>query len=454
MIYYGYNLNSKLIQDIRNVIFDNIDLQYCFSSELLEHKPDTINEANQYIKNYLYSQINKNKIYNQVNKWLLQQFPIDNNTRYYFHNITDKNNIIAINTDKYILALFSTLDTFNQVIWPDSYIKNILKQYFSFCKTYKDIITIMNIKRYRNCILQYIRNIVSTTAPKIIVDNMLKNNLSEEDSITNVRTDLFKLLKGLLERVFIQDRLDMYLTNSANKTIICLKLTDTDIDKLTQALLNNKSIFKEIQALTETITTDNEFLIDQLEKEKNDKIGIKDLAIGESRKIDGNYFWWDQSHDLSYIPIVYINGNVIIGNSNVVSSDWGHGRVHHNELVYNYFHDMSLHKNDIIILDASEWEKLDAYDYDEVRKYHAVRAVMKHDIITLIDGGEYRDEAVNAFINKLSSCQVLALSDDMTEITRKASFSKLLLNNSNKFNRLYKKLYKPTEDNINLCLLN
>jgi len=95
-------------------------------------------------------------------------------------------------------------------------------------------------------------------------------------------------------------------------------------------------------------------------------------------------------------------------------------------------HNMSLHKYDNVIKTEEEWNKIDIYndDYESVfrKELHTVRAVMKHNIITLIDGGEYTDEAVQAFKQYYGNIKILGLSDDMSNIhCHQAKFNKYKL---------------------------
>lgn len=124
-----------------------------------------------------------------------------------------------------------------------------------------------------------------------------------------------------------------------------------DIEKFTRAIITHKEFIKLIN---KQININNEQLQKNLEKRKIDEIGLTDIKSGETREIDGYYFWWNNSHDTSYKCIVYINGNVLENKKGEVSGNVTNQRVHHDELIDQYMHDMPLYKHDNVIKTKAE----------------------------------------------------------------------------------------------------
>ena len=69
----------------------------------------------------------------------------------------------------------------------------------------------------------------------------------------------------------------------------------------------------------------------------------------------------ESMHSIYVHPIIYINGNILLGDKNFTLNATRGERQSHSQVVSNYLHDMSLHKNDIIKMSAEEWASKDPH---------------------------------------------------------------------------------------------
>ena len=67
-----------------------------------------------------------------------------------------------------------------------------------------------------------------------------------------------------------------------------------------------------------------------------------------------NVKFWSDSQSVSGMPYVYINGNMIRGDTNITLNN----RETHPAIIDRYFKDATLHKNDIFKKDILAWKLL------------------------------------------------------------------------------------------------
>lgn len=160
-----------------------------------------------------------------------------------------------------------------------------------------------------------------------------------------------------------------------------------------------------------------------------DKINI---ATDESIPINDRLFH-ELTHSDKYIPIIYINENVIVGQA---VNDIANGRIHHSSLFKVYCKDMSLHKSDKIKKSPEEWSNIvkgvSSYSQEMnaiMRQYQCVRAVQSvtSTAVAIIIAFNNISEAANAFKNQLANCdKVFACNDSWTELTKEAKLKRLM----------------------------
>lgn len=114
----------------------------------------------------------------------------------------------------------------------------------------------------------------------------------------------------------------------------------------------------------------------------------KNLKIGESLPI-AERILHKELHSTYFIPLVYINGNIIWGNAQSTFNVSQAHREYHNQIVTKYLNDESLHKNDIIKFSMDEWKKCDLYNMPSICKY--ARIVTNDNVFIFMYGTVEKD---------------------------------------------------------------
>lgn len=245
----------------------------------------------------------------------------------------------------------------------------------------------------------------------IFIDNIKSANYDSAVKLITTKTFLTQFIAQKLIQFYKDDNFCISITNQnkQGKYFLALQIADSEIEKLVplfiksgaikQLIANIKNLSKESiekKINTESITND----LSSLGLSQGDEIDIDNETLNEVT-MGG-----------TFIPVVYINGNVLCALTNSSPAD---SRDLHDDLLELYITDMSYHKHDLEHKSEKEWKKVDIYDYDELRALHCVRGVKKHDSVLLYDGGEFTNEASTAIANELS-CKVFALNDSATRL--------------------------------------
>lgn len=178
---------------------------------------------------------------------------------------------------------------------------------------------------------------------------------------------------------------------------ILLQLSNTDWNKINEVCIQHciDYIKKQYIKINNTIKATN---IDDL-----------GLEVGESIEIDHiKFHQW--THTDKYIPIIYVNGNVISGEK--ISSEFG--RQHHDELFFAYCRDWNLHKNDIHKKSQEYWRKLQP-SAENMFAWAVARAVKSDvDIVVM----SFYNSRVKRAFEKEYHCKIYAIDDSGRKLTR------------------------------------
>lgn len=79
------------------------------------------------------------------------------------------------------------------------------------------------------------------------------------------------------------------------------------------------------------------------------------LSIGDYIPITENILR-KELHGMLIKPLIYVNGNIIWGNSQLTINATLAQREHHNQILVRYLNNESLHKNDIVHLSMDDWK--------------------------------------------------------------------------------------------------
>lgn len=392
-------VNKELITDIidyltQYTIADNLALSNFinrYKTLLLSH-----NEYIESLRQILYIHVN--------NKQLKQYIKILDMTK--FINKLIKTKIFANLFNKYFVLLTSAdiiIDNFSEnYIWVTSILSYICEKLFIFTAT------------------QAAQN-------KISANEQIIQFINNEELIKFCSHELHKCYNRHINGLFIDIINNAKIKHRQYPLFLRGELTDNEFNKIAQFLYNK---YKE-----ELIN----YLIDNIDALQTDinshtasELDNINITTGESISINGNLFH-ELTHSDKYIPIIYINGNVIAGEA---IRDIDGGRIHHSSLFKAYCEDMSLHKFDKIKKSPKEWADLikgiSTFSQAMSRlmeQYKCVWAVQSitGTAVAIIVAYNNIAEAADAFKNQLLNCdKVFACNDSWTELTKEAKLKRLM----------------------------
>lgn len=280
--------------------------------------------------------------------------------------------------------------------------------YKDLAKTLRDTLFIRTTDRIfvqaakKNLTAEKLANSSYSTVEYII--DVYKDLLQNKDLLNWIITELEKKLKYKI-------KFDTRQIDDLARSIY------TDIDrKDTLRYLMNKRNFKSIQEE-----------IDKFSQAGNVFFNLDDIDLEIDEALDINS---SPLHDISLsegIPIIYINGNVIIG-ANLAN------RQYHYMLFKKYCETPSLHKFDIIKKTDEEWKELiknvsREEIFDLMCEYECTTAIQPkgQKAILILVAFDNLHEAVQAFKTQISNCgKIFACNDSGTQLTRKAKFKRLM----------------------------
>lgn len=105
------------------------------------------------------------------------------------------------------------------------------------------------------------------------------------------------------------------------------------------------------------------------------------IQIGEQIPLAQNIIE-KELHSMFVQPLIYVNGNIIWGDSHSTLNVAASKREYHNQILLRYLNDESLHKNDIIHLSMNEWKKCDIHNMYNTCDY--VRFVSDNNIFIIL----------------------------------------------------------------------
>ena len=292
--------------------------------------------------------------------------------------------------------------------------------------------------------IKYCQNIIrSAISDKVNDIDKFIDKYYSSNRIIELLRDTVKIIDGKAFELFINDMFneDNFLIDYRNELSDKKKFDNIDqFEKYLYALL-----LDEIKFYKERLEWNEEkrviycfssafypylahTLLKQMDTEKlfsnfmlaNDFSKIKNLKIGESLPFSESLLH-SLSHSNDFIPIIYVNGNVISSqdfSTNRVSPT--NGRLYHAFLVDEYLENMSLHKNDIIKQTEEEWRSTSIMS----PIVQGIRAVMKDGVIFII--GIYTEQGVDAIANRYHY-PVICFTDDANKMLRKARLVKKVL---------------------------
>lgn len=143
------------------------------------------------------------------------------------------------------------------------------------------------------------------------------------------------------KKIQLKDKIQLDCNETALKNFLNIYLLKSNYWKL---ILNELRIIKNVE----------------LPSSLNDILN-SNLNVGDYIPISERILR-KELHGMLIKPLIYVNGNIIWGNSQSTLNAAQAQREHHNQILLRYLNDESLHKNDIVHLSMDEWKT-----YDELR---------------------------------------------------------------------------------------
>ena len=295
----------------------------------------------------------------------------------------------------------------NKSLWTIDNITNFLNYNIIFIKNANQLNEQLIINgRLEQLINQFFKE---DFAKFLIAFTMQKYNTIEQAVKVLITNDneLLTALRMCIKYFYHLNKLNINIISTVDNPICLLNIDDSELDKFSEQILANnqlkKALIKHIKEIS-PIKVESYFnanqIIDDLSKLKIEK--------EETLPVDGKLVH-NISHNNHWIPLIYINGNVIIN-----TTINGNKRTMHAKIFNDWFKNTDInHDNDLV-----KYKKCPC-NYPNIRKYHGVRGVMKDNIAILIDAENLMTEAAEA-INAKLGCKVLAFCNSFNSIIRKA----------------------------------
>lgn len=391
-------VNDKLISEINNSL-----IQYTVTNNSALH-----NFINVYKSTLLLNDTNidllKKNLYNATNNKQLKQYINKLNISEFITKLT-KTDLFKIMFNKYFIILTIADDIIDNVCYDQDWLQMTLSHILD--------------KLYQFIINKATQNNIS--AEEQILSLMDNNN----ELITFCSYELQEIYN--INKFFIDTINIKKINNDFYPLLLRGKIKHTEFFKVAQYLLN-----KYNDIIMNYFIDNSDFIQADINAHSASELDKIDIKKGESIPINGALFH-ELTHSDKYIPIIYVNGNVITGQ---IVHDIKNGRIHHSSLFKAYCKDMQLHKFDKIKKSKEEWSNLvkDISSYSEemsllMDKYQCVRAVQSVNgtAVAIIAAYHNVKEAADAFKNQLANCnKVFACNDSWTEL-KEAKIKRLMI---------------------------
>lgn len=296
------------------------------------------------------------------------------------------------------------IDKINEILWTNENIKNFLNSKIIFISTADQLDQyLIHTGQFELLLRQLLKN---DFAKFLIAFSMQKhhNVTNAVKALITDKDELLIALKACIKYFYHLNKL--HIVTIAN-SICPLNITDTELDKFSEYVLSTPALnniligsIKEISPVKVEAYFNANQMIDDISKLKIEK--------GQTVPVDGKLVH-HISHNNQWIPLVYINGNVIVD-----TTLRNNKRTIHASIFGKWFNNIDENHDDDII----PYKKCSC-NFTNIRKYHGVRAIMKNNIVILIDAEDLMAEAAAA-INKKLNCKVLAFVNSFNSIFRQA----------------------------------
>lgn len=210
---------------------------------------------------------------------------------------------------------------------------------------------------------------------------------------------------------------ESYLTNPNKTPVAVLFDSRTEIiNNVIKWLVSQvdfaklKATIKELvnqkrEQLTKKITTINFINSEKITTKVGDQIPIEPGIL------------YSTEHSNKFVPIIYVNGNVIEDEVTITNSlnDNSLRKTHH-ELLLHYYHNQSLHKNDIDEYDEAYWNSIQSGSSDDSywdrQTLRAVKNTIQNTIIIMCASPEIYQRGLNKLKEEYPGVPVFDVTDN------------------------------------------
>jgi len=238
--------------------------------------------------------------------------------------------------------------------------------------------------------------------------------LSNED---NIQKFILSLNMYKINKFFIYDQ---KITNKIN---VLINLPRREIINILENAFKNVPIYKVKNQCLHRLEQNKELINKQINTWKiinNRLTDINNQLIDNCIGINIDYqFFAELHHQNNFIPLVYVNGNIIESHVKNLKNN----RQPHIRLLNQYCTHMSLHKNDIIKQSKRYWTKIKInlkYNNDIAEDFlqnMTARVVYNQKLLILLyTNPKIKASVINTFKQHYSNIQILSLSDDAQKL--------------------------------------
>jgi len=258
----------------------------------------------------------------------------------------------------------------------------------------------------------------------IKVKELITNNINTYDAIykyfsneDNIQKFILSLNMYKINKFFIYDQ---KITNKIN---VLINLPRREIINILENAFKNVPIYKVKNQCLHRLEQNKELINKQINTWKiinNRLTDINNQLIDNCIGINIDYqFFAELHHQNNFIPLVYVNGNIIESHVKNLKNN----RQPHIRLLNQYCTHMSLHKNDIIKQSKRYWTKIKInlkYNNDIAEDFlqnMTARVVYNQKLLILLyTNPKIKASVINTFKQHYSNIQILSLSDDAQKL--------------------------------------
>lgn len=245
------------------------------------------------------------------------------------------------------------------------------------------------------------------------LDDLTKQLLTE--SMLKQIATKYKTYNYYADKFLLYD--EFYLTDPNKTPVAVLFDSQTEIvNSVIKWLVSQVDFAKLKTTIKEFINQEREQLIKKIATINFINSETVTTKVGDQIPIEPGILY-STEHSSKFVPIIYVNGNVIEDEVEVTSSLNDNSlRKNHHELLLRYYCDQSLHKNDIDEYDEDYWNSIqigsDDDSYWSSQTLRAVRNTIQNTIIIIFVLPEIYQRGLNKLREEYPGVPIFDVTDN------------------------------------------